>query len=146
MQLAVPFRQLDSIATYGRGEIPSRTEQYMDIWAVVITAFISPLVLKMAEFVMNKSSQAERERNQREEQTAKRIDALGRRIDELRDDNTKLMIQAETQQRIINEQAKQIKDQAEQIEGLRKDIEERDRRILELEMVNARGAKHNDNS
>ena len=121
----------------------------MEIWAIVITAFISPLFLKMTEFVMNKSSQAERDRKAREEQTEKRIDALGLRVDELRQDNTKLMIQSETQQRVINEQVQKIKDQAAQIIALqqsnvllRQDIEERDQRILELEIfTNTRGAK-----
>ncbi len=98
----------------------------MEIWAIVITAFISPLFLKLTEFVMNKSSQSERDRKAKEEQTEKRISALGLRVDELRDSNTRLMIQTETQQRTINEQAKQIIE-------LQAEIGKRDERIRELE-------------
>ena len=98
----------------------------MEILAIVITAFIAPLFLKLTEFVMNKSSQAERDRRAKEEETEKRIDALGKRIDELRQDNTKLMIQTETQQRTINEQALQITQ-------LKAEVGKRDDRIKELE-------------
>jgi len=98
----------------------------MEIWAIVITAFVAPLFLKLTEFVMNKSSQAERERKAREEETEKRISALGLRVDELRESNTRLMIQTETQQRTINEQAKQITE-------LKTEISKRDDRIKELE-------------
>jgi len=97
-----------------------------EIWAIVITAFISPLFLKLTEFVMNKSSQVERDRKAREEETEKRISALGLRVDELRDSNTRLMIQSETQQRTIDEQAKQITE-------LKAEIAERNTRIKELE-------------
>lgn len=98
----------------------------MEIWAIVLTAFISPLFMKLTEFVMNKSSQAERDRKAKEEETEKRISALGLRVDELRDSNTRLMIQTETQQRTINEQAQQITQ-------LKAEVGKRDDRIKELE-------------
>lgn len=98
----------------------------MEIWAIVLTAFISPLFMKLTEFVMNKSSQAERDRKAKEEETEKRISALGLRVDELRDSNTRLMIQTETQQRTINEQALEITQ-------LKAEVGKRDDRIKELE-------------
>ena len=98
----------------------------MEIWAIVLTAFISPLFMKLTEFVMNKSSQAERDRKAKEEETEKRIRALGLRVDELRDSNTRLMIQTETQQRTINEQALEITQ-------LKAEVGKRDDRIKELE-------------
>lgn len=98
----------------------------MEIWAIVLTAFISPLFMKLTEFVMNKSSQAERDRKAKEEGTEKRISALGLRVDDLRDSNTRLMIQTETQQRTINEQALEITQ-------LKSEVGKRDDRIKELE-------------
>ncbi len=98
----------------------------MEIWAIVITAFVAPLFLKLTEFVMNKSSQAERDRKAKEEETEKRITALGQRVDELRDSNTRLMVQTETQQRTINEQALEITQ-------LKAEVGKRDDRIKELE-------------
>ena len=98
----------------------------MEIWAIMLTAFISPLFMKLTEFVMNKSSQAERDRKAKEEETEKRISALGLRVDELRDSNTRLMIQTETQQRTINEQALEITQ-------LKAEVGKRDDRIKELE-------------
>ncbi len=98
----------------------------MEIWAIVLTAFISPLFMKLTEFVMNKSSQAERDRKAKDEETEKRISALGLRVDELRDSNTRLMIQTETQQRTINEQALEITQ-------LKAEVGKRDDRIKELE-------------
>jgi len=82
--------------------------------------------MKLTEFVMNKSSQAERDRKAKEEETEKRISALGLRVDELRDSNTRLMIQTETQQRTINEQALEITQ-------LKAEVGKRDDRIKELE-------------
>jgi septal ring factor EnvC (AmiA/AmiB activator) len=102
----------------------------MELWQqavlILIASLFSPLFLKMTEFVMNKSGQAEREQKARDEETAKRINALGLRVDELRDSNTRLMIQTETQQRTINEQAHQITE-------LKAEISKRDARIQELE-------------
>lgn len=104
----------------------------MELWAVVITALISPLFLKLTEFVLNKSSQKERERAEKDKQTDARIQALGKRVDELRDSNIKLSLQSETQQKTINEQAAQIVELKASNEELRKEITQRDQRILEL--------------
>lgn len=102
----------------------------MELWQQVVlilaASLFSPLFLKFAEFVLNKSSQADRDRKAKEDQTEKRISALGLRVDELRDSNTRLMIQTESQQRTINEQAKQIIE-------LQAEISKRDERIRELE-------------
>lgn len=113
-------------------ESPSALEPCMELWAVVITALISPLFLKLTEFVLNKSSQKERERAEKDKQTDARIQALGKRVDELRDSNIKLSLQSETQQKTINEQAAQIVELKASNEELRKEITQRDQRILEL--------------
>ncbi len=119
----------------------------MELWAVVITALVSPLFLKLTEFVLNKSSQKERDAAQREKERDEKIKALGLRIDELRDANIKLTITSESQQqtigrleresasdkRTITEQSRQIIEQAQQIVELREEIGKRDGRILELE-------------
>ncbi len=119
----------------------------MELWAVVITALVSPLFLKLTEYVLDKSSQKERAAAQREKERDDRIKALGLRIDELRDANVQLSIKTESQQqtisrlekesandkRTITEQSRQIVEQAHKIEEMREEIGKRDGRILELE-------------
>ena len=102
----------------------------MEPWTIVITAVItsllSPLFLKLAEFVLNKSTQKERAAAQLNKERDDKIAALGKRVDELRDANTKLMVKTEIQERTINEQAQQITQ-------LKSEVGKRDDRIKELE-------------
>lgn len=129
----------------------------MELWQQVvltlITALVSPMFLKWYEFVMNKSSQAERDRQAEAKETKKNIEALGLRIDELRDKNTSLTTTTALQQQTINELKTQaasdkqtITEQARQIVELRKEVGQRDEKILELEtrvniLSRKRGAK-----
>lgn len=102
----------------------------MELWQqvvlILIASLLSPLFLKLTEVVIDKSTQKERAAAQLNKERDDKITALGKRVDELRDANTRLMFQTETQQRTINEQAKQITE-------LKAEVSKRDDRIKELE-------------
>ena len=55
-------------------------------WTIIITALLSPLFLKFAEFVMNKNSEQAKD-------TRTRLDALAKRVDDLRDEKVRLEIE-----------------------------------------------------
>ena len=112
----------------------------MELWAIVIASLVSPLFLKLTEYILNKSSQKERDAALKNKERDDKITALGRRVDELRADNIKLTIKTETQQLTINRLEAQaaidkqtIITQAQQIVELRAEVGVRDGRILELE-------------
>lgn len=88
-----------------------------DVVAVIIAALISPLFLKLVEYVLNKNSQNEKE-------TRGKLEALGKRVDELRDLNIK---------------------QTVEIGVLRMQLKERDQRINELEKHISRLQTQQDN-
>jgi hypothetical protein len=112
----------------------------MELWAIVIASLISPLFLKLTEYVLNKSSQKERDAALKNKERDDKITALGKRVDELRADNIKLTLKTETQQLTIDRLEAQaaidkqtIITQAQQIVELRAEVGVRDGRILELE-------------
>lgn len=117
----------------------------MELWAIVIASLVSPLFLKLTEFVLNKSSQKERDAAQKNKERDDKIAALGKRVDELRIDNINLTITTKTQQLTIDRLEAQaaldkqtIITQAQQITQLREEVGIRDGRIQELEhRVNA---------
>lgn len=112
----------------------------MELWAIVIASLISPLFLKLTEYVLNKSSQKERDAALKNKERDDKITALGKRVDELRADNIKLTLKTETQQLTIDRLEAQaaidkqtIITQAQHIVELRAEVGVRDGRILELE-------------
>jgi len=102
------------------------TPETQSLVYVVIATLVSPLALKVIEFVFSKSSENTR-------LTHEKLDALGRRVDELRDLNTQQSVQIGVLQSKNDAQANEIRLQANEILALQAQIIERDARILEME-------------
>lgn len=90
-----------------------------EILYVVVTALLSPLFLKLTEYVLGKS-------NENARTTREQLAALGKRVDELRDKNVELLMQVG----IVQSENKTQKLRIEQLEA---EVIVRDKRINELE-------------
>lgn len=93
----------------------------MDWLQIVVTAILSPLILKTYEVVLNKSGEKERANE-------KRFAVLDARIQDLQDVNIKQLIQIGNQQTKIDTQEKEI-------HTLQLQVKERDERISELQLT-----------
>lgn len=102
------------------------TPETQSLVYVVIATLVSPLALKLIEFVFSKSSENTR-------LTHAKLEELGKRVDELRDLNTQQSVQIGVLQAKNDAQANEIRLQASEIQALHAQIKERDTRIVEME-------------
>jgi len=105
----------------------------------VIASLVSPAILKLVEFSFSKSSEKARKEEQEKIEMRAKIEALAKRVDELRQQNTEQMIRIGVQQTTIEAQSKEIAT-------LRTEVQDRDKRIDELEtqvrtLTGKRGSK-----
>lgn len=109
-----------------------------DLFPIIITALISPLFLKIVEYILNKNSE-------RTKAQAAKVEALAARIDEYRDDKLKLEIKIgvlEAQLKQKDDEISKLQKQAQQFESL---LVEKDREIAKLQGEVADLLERNDN-
>lgn len=79
--------------------------------AIIITALVSPLFLKLVEYVLNKSSEQTKAWNQK-------IEALAARVDELREKNVQQQIEIGVLKAQLVEKDHQIAELKSEVERL----------------------------
>lgn len=90
-----------------------------EVLVVVIATLVSPVFLKLVEWVFSSASATNRK-------VQERLDGLAKRVDELKSANTELSMKV-----VVQEQ--KIKDQAATIVELQRQNHEKDEKIKELE-------------
>lgn len=88
-----------------------------DLTSIIITAIISPIMLKALEYVFSKSSEQTRNVN-------KKIEGLEKRVDELKDKNFQQSVEIAVLRAQLLDRDRQMTDRDKLIAELKKEIEE----------------------
>jgi len=84
---------------------------------IIITAIISPLVLKLVEFVLNKSSEQSKQMNAK-------IEGLSTRVDELKDKNIRQEIEIGVLKAQLRDRDQAMTERDKIIAELRKELDQ----------------------
>jgi septal ring factor EnvC (AmiA/AmiB activator) len=88
-----------------------------DLTAVIITAIVSPVMLKVLEYLFSKSSEQTRSVNQK-------IEGLEKRVDELKDKNFQQSLEIAVLRAQLLDRDRQMTDRDKLIAELKKEIED----------------------